>query len=84
MGCSGRTNKKTFASVKVLAYSAKMLEDFKDEAMEKYAAGVTGRQNVGKYMHTTKFWNAEANNFEGWTITPIDKKIKEYIESQIK
>ena len=35
-------------------------------------------------MHTTKFWNAEANNFEGWTITPIDKKIKDYIESQIK
>ena len=75
---------KDICKRKGIAYSAKMLEDFKDEAMEKYAAGVTGRQNVGKYMHTTKFWNAEANNFEGWTITPIDKKIKDYIESQIK
>lgn len=65
------------------AYNSKMLEDYKDEAMEKYAAGVTGKENVGKYMHTTKYWSSEANDFTGWTITPIDKKIKEYIDSQI-
>lgn len=35
--------------------------------MEKYAAGVTGHGINRKYMHY-KFWNAEANNFEGWTI----------------
>lgn len=68
---------------KGIAYSRKMLEDFKNEAMERYASGVTGKQNVGKYMHTTRYWSPEANNFEGWKIIPIDKKIKEYIESQI-
>ena len=47
-------------------------------------SGVTGRENVGKYMHTTRFWDADANDFQGWTITPIDKKIRDYIESQIK
>ena len=57
-------------------YTAQMLEDFKDEAMEKFASNITGRQNAGKYMHTTKFWNPEANNFEGWTVEPLDKKIK--------
>lgn len=65
-------------------YTAQMMEDFKDAAMEKYAANITGRQNAGKYMHTTKFWNPEANNFEGWTVTPVDKKIKDYVEAQIK
>lgn len=75
---------KEICRKKGVAYSAKMLEEYKDEAMEKFASGVTGRQNVGKYMHTTKFWNAESNNFEGWTVKPIDKKIRDYIESQIK
>jgi len=35
-------------------------------------------------MHTTKFWNPEANNFEGWTVEPLDKKIKDYVDAQIK
>lgn len=48
---------------KGVPYSAKMLEEFKDEAMEKFASGVTGRENVGKYMHTTRFWDADANDF---------------------
>lgn len=74
---------KEICKRKGAAYSEKMLEEFKDEAMEKFAAGVTGLQNVGKYMHTTKFWNETANDFEGWTVTPIDKKIKDYIDSQI-
>lgn len=51
-----------------------MLEEFKDEAMEKFASGVTGRENVGKYMHTTRFWDADANDFQGWTITPSTRK----------
>ena len=65
------------------AYSAKMLEDYKDEAMEAYATGLTGKKNVGKYMHTSSFFNAESNSFQGWKVTPIDKKIKDYIDSQI-
>ncbi len=64
-------------------YTAQMLEDFKDEAMERYAEGMTGRKNAGKFMHTSQYWNAEANNFEGWKVTPIDKKIKDYIEAQV-
>lgn len=64
-------------------YRAEMLEQFKDEAMEKFAESMTGRKNAGKFMHTSNFWNVEANNFEGWKITPIDKKIKDYIEAQV-
>lgn len=35
-------------------------------------------------MHTTRFWSDEANDFEGWKVTPIDKKVKDYIEAQIR
>lgn len=65
-------------------YSARMLEEFKDAAMEKFAGNIAGKENVGKYMHTTKFWNDEARAFEGWTVQPVDKKIKDYIDAQIE
>jgi hypothetical protein len=66
-----------------IAYRAEMLEEFKDEAMEKFASSMSGRGNAGKFLHTSQFWNPEANNFEGWKITAIDNKIKEYIEAMV-
>jgi hypothetical protein len=74
---------KDICKRKGIAYSAKC---WKTSRMKRWKSmqQESRTPNVGKYMHTTKFWNAEANNFEGWTITPIDKKIKDYIESQIK
>ena len=64
-------------------YEARMLEEAKDMAMEKFAANLSGRKNAGKFMHTSSFWNEVSNSFEGWKITPIDKKIKDYIEAQV-
>lgn len=64
-------------------YSEKLLDDFKDTAMEQFAASLTGRENVGKFLHTSSYFNAEARNFEGWKITPIDNKLKEYIDAQL-
>lgn len=64
-------------------YSKKLLEDFKESAMEKFAAILSGKENVGKFLHTEHVWNVEANNFEGWKVTPIDNKFKEYIEAQV-
>ena len=64
-------------------YTAQMLEEFKDAAMEMFAQNIAGKDNAGKFMHTSQFWSPEANTFEGWKITPIDKKIKDYIEAQV-
>lgn len=64
-------------------YESRMLEEAKDMAMEQFAANLSGRKNAGKFMHTSQFWNEIANDFEGWKITPIDKKIKDYIEAQV-
>lgn len=65
-------------------YTAKMLEDYKDQTMEKFAEGMTGVKNVGKFMHTSSFWDDAAGSFEGWKVTPIDKKVRDYIEAQIR
>jgi hypothetical protein len=64
-------------------YTGKMLEDYKDAAFEKFSGSLTGTENVGKFLHTTEFFNHEAHEFQGWKITPIDKKIKEYVDAQI-
>lgn len=64
-------------------YTSEMLEDFKDEAMEKFANSMSGKENAGKFLHTSDFWNPEANAFEGWEIIAIDNKIKDYIEAQV-
>lgn len=66
-----------------IPYKPKMLEEFKDEAMERFASAMSGKENAGKFLHTSNFWNPEANNFEGWKITSIDNKVKEYIEAQV-
>lgn len=66
-----------------IQYTPKMLEEFKDEAMERFASSMSGKENAGKFLHTSNFWNPEANNFEGWKITSIDNKVKEYIEAQV-
>ncbi len=68
---------------KKMPYNAKMLEDFKDEAMEKFVSSMTGRSNAGKFLHTSDYWNPEANAFEGWEVVAIDNKVKDYIEAQV-
>jgi len=74
---------KEICALRGESYSEQMLEEYKDAAMEKFAVALTGKQNAGKYMHTSKYWNAEADDFEGWKVTPVDKKIKDYVEAQI-
>lgn len=68
---------------KNIPYRAEMLEDFKDEAMEKFANSMSGKENAGKFLHTSDYWNPEANKFEGWEVVTIDNKVKDYIEAQV-
>lgn len=74
---------KTNCEKKGIPYEDKMLEDFKDEAFKKFSAKMTGYENVGNFMHTISEYNDVANDFHGWKIVPIDKKIKDYIDAQI-
>lgn len=74
---------KEVCTRKGIQYTSKMLEEYKDEAMMKFASNITGKENAGKYMHTSSIFIPEANTFQGWKVTPIDKKIKDYVDSQI-
>lgn len=74
---------KSMCAQKKIPYNPKMLEELKDAAMEKFASSMSGKENAGKFLHTSQFWNPEANNFEGWRITSIDNKVKEYIDAQV-
>lgn len=64
-------------------YTDKMLEDYKDAAFDKFSSSLSGTENVGKFLHTQQFFNESAHEFQGWKVTPIDKKIKEYVDAQI-
>lgn len=74
---------KDVCRAKNIPYKAEMLEDFKDEAMEKFATSMSGKANAGKFLHTSDYWNPEANTFEGWEIVTIDNKVKDYIDAQV-
>jgi len=69
--------------LKNIPYEDKMLEDYKDKAFENFTAALSGQENAGKFLHTINDWHPDAQNFIGWKITPIDKKIKDYVEAQI-
>lgn len=75
---------KSVCQKKGIVYTSKMLEDYKNETMEKFAEGMTGVKNVGKFMHTSSFFDEAAQEYEGWKVTPIDKKVKDYIDAQIR
>jgi hypothetical protein len=64
-------------------YNEKLLEDLKDQIFDKLAKVLSGEKNVGKFFTSEKIIN-ELGNVEGWEIIPIDQKVKDYIEAQIK
>jgi hypothetical protein len=70
-------------ALKGIPYTEKMLEDFKDEAFRQFSSSLTGTENVGKFLHTTQLYDDIGSNFVGWKITPLDKKIKDYVDAQI-
>lgn len=76
-------NLKELCRQRKIPYKDSMLEQCKDKAMEEFAEAMSGQTNAGKFLHTSQSWNPEANNFEGWKVTPIDNKVKEYIEAQV-
>jgi hypothetical protein len=54
--------------------------------LTKLSEVLSGQDNSGKFLHTVKEVIVEGHNLLelGWTITPIDQNIKDFVESQIK
>ena len=61
----------------------KRLKDMKEELFRAIAAALAGKENAGKFIETVDFYDGEGNLNE-WKIEPIDQKIKDFIEAQVK
>lgn len=64
-------------------YKSEMLDAHKDDVLRKLAEALSGKRNVGKFFHTVTLKDIDGKPCE-WKITPIDQKIKDFIEGQIR
>jgi len=66
-------------------YNPTMLLAYQKQFLEKISVVLSGDENTGKYLHTTKSFVVEANNLieHGWEIKVIDQNIKDFVAAQI-
>lgn len=69
--------------LKSIEYTNKMLEDLKDDTYIKFAEGLTGIKNVGKFITTETIYDEVGEEYVGWEVDVMDQKVKDYIDSQI-
>ena len=62
-----------------------MLLDYQKQFLEKISVVLSGDENTGKYLHTTKSFTVEGTNLieHGWEIKVIDQNIKDFVAAQI-
>lgn len=70
---------------RTLLYKESMLQDFQKAFLEKISVVLSGDENTGKYLHTTKSFTVEGTNLveHGWEIKVIDQNIKDFVQAQI-
>jgi hypothetical protein len=80
-----REEMKVNCTQRGLPYKEKMLLDYQKEFLEKIAVVLSGDENTGKYLHTTKSFTVEGTNLveHGWDIKVIDQNIKDFVAAQI-
>lgn len=68
-----------------IQYKPSMLLDYQKEFLEKISVVLSGDENTGKYLHTTKSFTVEGTNLieHGWEIKVIDQNIKDFVTAQI-
>lgn len=68
-----------------IKYKDKMLLAYQKEFLEKISVVLSGDENTGKYLHTTKSFVVEGTNIieHGWEIKTIDQNIKDFVSAQI-
>lgn len=68
-----------------IKYKDKMLVAYQKEFLDKISIVLSGDENTGKYLHTTKSFVVEGTNLieHGWEIKIIDQNIKDFVNAQI-
>jgi len=64
------------------AQLAKRLEDLKETIFQTMTKVLAGKKNAGKFIETVDFYDGET--IQSWKFEPIDQKIKDFIEAQLK
>lgn len=60
-----------------------MFEAEKDKVMMKFSLALSGNDKVGKFVSTASMFDEIGNEYVGWKITPLDQKVKDFIDAQI-
>lgn len=61
----------------------KRVSEIKEQLFRSIANALAGKENAGKFIETVDFYDIDGNLCE-WKIEPIDQKIKDFIEAQVK
>ncbi|MFV8268466.1 hypothetical protein ACNQGP_00840 [Flavobacterium sp. GT2N3] len=80
-----RTEMVTNCNQRSIPFKESMLLDFQKQFLEKISVVLSGDENTGKYLHTTKSFTVEGTNLieHGWEIKVIDQNIKDFVQAQI-
>lgn len=68
------------------AYKPGMLEELKESVFKQLTTILGGKSNVGKFWASEKIIDVVGTQIvtHEWEITPIDQKIKDFVQAQIK
>lgn len=66
-----------------IEYTDAMLQKLKSDTFAKVAEVLSGIENVGKFLTTDILFDEAGGEFIGWKVTPLDQKVKDYIDAQI-
>jgi len=61
----------------------KRLNNLKDQTFDNMIKVLAGKKNAGKFIETVDFYDSDSN-FCQWKVEPIDQKIKDFIDAQLK
>ena len=77
---------KKNCTLKEIEYKESMLIDYQTEFLNKISAVLSGEDNTGKYLHTSKILEVDGTNLleHGWEVKVLDQKIKDFVDAQIK
>ena len=54
------------------------------EFLKSLTSVLSGKENAGKFFHTVDVIDPDTGKPVTWSIDPIDQKIKDFVESQLK
>jgi hypothetical protein len=78
-----RTDMMTQCETSGATFTEGMFKKAQDDVMEKFSIALAGNDKVGKFVSTASMFDELSNQYVGWKITPLDQKVKDFIDAQI-